>query len=210
MTKPVVGYLAEDGTFFEREVEARRHDAIAAIRRYCDSQQPPIDADAFLRIVDATGLSVFVYLTTQRDEIEEQDGTTEEQESIAAQDADDLDAEIEEAAKRKARLFEQEDDFADTLESEPDDSTEADTTSAEGDDDDAEQSDPEPDRHLLSDQPASTSVPQVGKSSANNREGARNLRAIKQLSLRRPVALSDLGGSPLPTAVPEQGKGDGS
>jgi hypothetical protein len=53
MTKPVQGYLAEDGTFFESKSRAELHDAEMSIRAYCVSHKPPIDAEKLLVHIEA-------------------------------------------------------------------------------------------------------------------------------------------------------------
>jgi hypothetical protein len=42
--REAVGYLADDGTFYENEPEARRHDHAASITFWCDSHKIKADS----------------------------------------------------------------------------------------------------------------------------------------------------------------------
>jgi hypothetical protein len=205
MTVPVSGFLSDDGTFFHTEPEARRHTARTALEVYCDSQR--FDAVQVIGIIQYLSLTIRDYINADEQCIERQCNWKATEEVAEDQHETDDEADAEEARHEadEARSAGYEDDVARTLASLDPDFQGTDT---DGPDDDTGPAGVEPFSDLPTG-PAEDFSP-APPGSADDLEGTRSLPAPQQLKARRPVSLSDVGGDPLPTAVPGKGPLNGA
>jgi hypothetical protein len=204
MTHLVTGFLAADGTFFHTEPEARRHEAYQALVAYCDSQQ--FDAGQVIPLLQLNAVTIRNYINADEQCIERQCNwkTTEEvaedqhEDQPEVDEPDEFDAERVRREADEVRSAGYEDDVARTLAELSADFPAHDPSGA---DDEAGPTGVEPFSEDFSPAPPG---------SADDLEGTRSLPAPQQLKARRPVSLSDVGGDPLPTAVPGKGPLNGA
>lgn len=92
MAKPVNGYLAEDGTFFDDFHAARRHDAVNRIRGLCESHMPqPINSIKFLKLLDMWSAEIKEYIDVQESINQIKEDTT----GVNRDQADNTDGNVE-------------------------------------------------------------------------------------------------------------------
>jgi hypothetical protein len=65
MPMQVSGYLAEDGTFFEREPECKRYEAMGKLSKLCESHNT--DFEYFLRLLTLWHLTIQEYYDANKD-----------------------------------------------------------------------------------------------------------------------------------------------
>jgi hypothetical protein len=58
--KEAIGYLADDGTFFENADEATQHDAVVTIDRWCESHK--IDPNKVMLIIKSLSSAIRTYI----------------------------------------------------------------------------------------------------------------------------------------------------
>lgn len=63
--REAVGYLADDGTFYETEAEAKRHDHANNITAWCDSHK--IKADSVFQIIHSLATELRSYINADQE-----------------------------------------------------------------------------------------------------------------------------------------------
>lgn len=103
--KEAIGYLADDGTFFENADEAIQHDAVVAIDQWCESHK--IDPNKVMTIIKALSTPIRTYINASEAIKEWQSLQLDQRRAVAEADqaddgdgADDLSSVLEQQAHR--------------------------------------------------------------------------------------------------------------
>lgn len=99
MPKEVIGYMTEDGVFFDREEDARFHEATQAIKRLCDSHKPkPITVGRYTELLQHWHKEILEYINAYQAALKSEDHTQEDTGAVDRDQADDADGNAQDAS----------------------------------------------------------------------------------------------------------------